>query len=343
MRYKTPDAVVRELEPLYQKDLVGRTVGRVIFMVDDNVYGNPKEFKAVLRAIIKLNNRNPGFKPYFGSQLTINIVKDKEALELLREVGYNYVFVGLESLDPVILRSYEKYHNIAFEYDAAVQTLRSYGIEMISSFIFGQDGETQAIFDEAFDFFARNNTVYPYFNILVPNAKQWEQFNGEGRILTAGKLYDGWRLYDAQHTVFVPMKMRPLELQLGFIDLVKRAFDYENVKKRLLGAFVYGSSKQLTLPRPLQILFYFKTLAALALKGDWESYRFVSDLSPHILKNQLSMLHVIFQIDQHDYALKNQATLAEHPFDLDVPSWEETLTARAAKAADAGAVRAASN
>jgi hypothetical protein len=41
------------------------------------------------------------------------------------------------------------------------------------------------------------------------------------------------------------------------------------------------------------------------------------------------MFSGIFQIDQHDYALKNQATLVEHPYDLDIPSWEETLTARA--------------
>ena len=112
---------------------------------------------------------------------------------------------------------------------------------------------------------------------------------------------------DAQHTVFIPMKMRPIELQQGFIDLVKRVFDYSNIKKRLVGAFVEGGSKQMRLPYPLQIFFYLKTLAALAAKRDWESYRFVTDLRSYILKNQLDMYTVIFQIDQHDFALSHIA------------------------------------
>jgi len=317
MRYKTPEAITKELEPIYQRDLLGRTVGRLIFLVDDNIYGNPKEFKRVLKAIVKLNQRYPNFKPYFGSQLTINITKDKEALELLREAGLNTVVVGLESLDPKVLRSYEKHHNIAFDYDEAVHTLRSYGIEIVSSFIFGQDLETRAVFDAAFRFFERNHTVYPYFNIFVPNHSQWEQYYNQGRILTKE-----WRLYDAQHTVFIPMKMRPIELQQGFIELVNRVFDYKNIKGRLVGAFVNGGSKQMMLPYPLQMSFYLKTLAALAWKRDWEGYRFVMDLRPYILKNQLSMLSVMFQIDQHDFALKNRAALAEHPYDLAIPAWE---------------------
>jgi hypothetical protein len=197
---------------------------------------------------------------------------------------------------------------------------------MISSFIFGQDTETPAVFSETFDFFDRNNTVYPYFNILVPGAAQWEEFRDEGRILTTD-----WKLYDAQHTVFVPMKMRPLELQQGFIDLVKRVFDYQHIKKRLIGAFVEGGSRQIRLPYPVQWFFYGKTLAALAWKQDWEAYGFVTDLRPYILSNQLSMFNVIFQIDQHDYALKNQASLGEHPYALDVPSGEERVAVRSGR------------
>ncbi len=338
MRYKTPEAITKELEPIYQKDILGRTIYRYIFLVDDNIYGNPKAFKQILRGIIKLNGKYPNFKSSFGSQLTINITKDKEALELLREAGFETVFVGLESLDPEVLRSYEKFHNVAFDYDQAVHTLRSYGIEMISSFIFGQDSETPAVFDEAFDFFDRNSTVYPYFNILTPNEHQWQDLSNEGRILT-----HVWKLYDAQHTVFIPMKMRPIELQRGFIDLVTRVFDYKNIKRRLIGAFVDGSSKQTLLPYPLQVFLYSKTLVALAIKRDWEAYRFVTDLTPYILKNQLSMIHVIFQIDQHDYARKNQETLAEHPYDLNIPCWEETLEERAAKIGWAEEIGSAAN
>ena len=98
MRYKTPEQIVAELEPIYEKDILGYTVGRLIFFVDDNIYGNPKQFKAILRAIIGLNRRYPRFKRYLGSQLTINVTKDRETLELMQEAGFAHVFVGLESL-----------------------------------------------------------------------------------------------------------------------------------------------------------------------------------------------------------------------------------------------------
>lgn len=54
------------------------------------------------------------------------------------------------------------------------------------------------------------------------------------------------------------MKMRPIELQSRFADLVSRVFSYENIKKRLLKVFVEGRSRQIMLSYPLQLLLYFK-------------------------------------------------------------------------------------
>ncbi len=318
MRYKTPEAITKELEEVYRRDLLGRTLGRPIFFVDDNIFGVPKDFKRILKAIIDLNRKYPRFKAYFGCQVTINITKDAEAMELLAEAGFGQVFIGLESLQPAVLSQYDKKHNVGYDYDVAIQTLRSYGIEVVASFIFGQDLETMEAFDAAFDFYDRNNVVYPYCNILTPNQKQWMDYNEAGRILTRN-----WNLYDAQHTVFIPANLRPIELQQGYIDLMSRIFEYNNITKRLIGAFIEGKAKQMWLPYPLEVAVYLKTLAALVLKRDWEGYRFAQSLRPYILKNQLSVLNLLFQIDQHDFAMRNLGSLAEHPYDLDVPSWRE--------------------
>lgn len=317
MRYKAPETLVAELEHIYRKDTSGYVVGRRIHLVDDNVYGVPKEFKRLLRAIIALNARYPRFKPFFASQLTINVMKDREALEMMREAGFDTIYVGLESLDPAVLKAYEKRHNLAYDYDRSVAALREFGLEMVTSFIFGQDMDTPAVFDQVFDFFDRNDIVHPYFNILVPNNKQFERLRQEGRILSTD-----WRLFDGQHTIFVPMKMSPRELQQGFVDLISRVFEYRHIEKRLVNAFVKHGSRQMMLPYPLQLLLYGKIVAMLAVTGDREGSQFVRNLRPYILQNKLSMLSVIYQIDQHDFAVKNRHTLTELPFDLDVPSWE---------------------
>lgn len=318
MRYKRPDTIVSELERIYRHDLMGRFVGRAIFFVDDNIFGNPQQFKDICRAIITLNRKFPTFKPFFGSQLTINVAKDREALELMREAGFYNVFIGLESTSVSVLRSYKKFHNVAFDYDEAVARLREHGLEMIASFIFGTDADTPECFEQAYEFFDRNNILYPYFNILTPIGDQWKRYMLEGRLLTVKP-----RMYDAHHTVFVPMKMRPIELQTRFIELVDRVFAYPQIRKRLLGAAAQLRDSRLTLPKAVQMLLYYKIVATLTLSGDHESARFVRDLKPHIESGLISMISVIIQLDQHDFAVRNRLTMREHRYPLDVPSWED--------------------
>ena len=318
MRYKTPETITSELEVIYKHDIVGRIGGRAIFFVDDNIFGNPTQFKNICRAIIKLNAKYPKYKAFFGSQLTINVSKDKEALSLMRDAGFYNIFIGLESTSVAVLKSFRKYHNMAFNYDEAVAKLREYGMEAITSFIFGTDADTPECFEEAFDFFDRNNILYPYFNILTPIGDQWKRFLMEGRLLTVKP-----RLYDAHHTVFVPMKMRPIELQKGFINLVDRVFSYEQIKKRLLGAAATQTNRRMMMSGFTQHALYYKIAATLKLTGDQESLTFLHDLKPAIFKGDISMVSVIIQMDQHDWAVRNRLTLAEHRYNLDVPSWEE--------------------
>src|SRR5437763_4192863 len=318
MRYKTPESIVAELERIYQHALLGRIARRPIFFVDDNIFGNPKEFKEICRAIIKLNKKYPNFNASFGSQLTINVTKDKDALSLMREAGFYNVFIGLESTSVDVLRSYKKYHNVAFDYDEAVGRMREYGMEVIASFIFGTDAETTDCFDAAFDFFDRNNVLFPYFNILTPIGKQWKRYLMEGRLLTVKP-----RLYDAHHTVFVPMKMRPIELQQGFIDLVDRVLSYDQIKKRLIGAASTSVNQRMIMSKMAEMGLYYKIAATLTLKGDVEGLKFVQDLKPHIQAGRISMVSVLIQLDQHDFAVRNRLTMKEHRYPLDVPSWEE--------------------
>jgi hypothetical protein len=318
MRYKTPESICAELEQIYKHDLMGRYARRPIFFVDDNIFGNPKQFKEICRAIIQLNKKYPKFNPSFGSQLTINVTKDKEALSLMREAGFYNIFIGLESTSVDVLRSYKKYHNVAFDYDEAVGTMREYGMEVIASFIFGTDAETTECFDAAFDFFDRNNVLYPYFNILTPIGKQWKRYLMEGRLLTVKP-----RLYDAHHTVFVPMKMRPIELQKGFIDLVDRVLSYDQIKKRLIGAASKHVNERMIMSTMVEMGLYYKIAATLKLQGDLDGLRFVQDMKPHIQAGNVSMVSVLIQLDQHDFAVRNRLTLAEHRYNLDVPSWEE--------------------
>lgn len=320
MRYKTPENLTAELEVIYKNDLLGRFYCRPIFFVDDNIFGHPRTLKSLLRAIIKLNQRYPNYHAIFGSQMTINVYKDKEALALLEEAGFYNIFMGLESLDKDTLRAFNKLHNIAFKYEDAIGALREHGMEVITSFIFGTDNDTEACFEAAYQFFDKNNILYPYFNILTPTANQWRRFLQEGRILTVKA-----RLYDAHHTVFVPMRMRPKQLQEGFINLVSRTFDYANVTKRMLGVYVDAPKRRprLAVALPLEKLLYHKIHWTLGKLHDADSQRFLEGLKPHIWSGRIPMASVMLQIDQHDFSVRNRLTIQEHRYNLDIPSWSE--------------------
>ncbi|MGH9542441.1 MAG: B12-binding domain-containing radical SAM protein [Terriglobales bacterium] len=320
MRYKTPENLTAELEVIYKNDLLGRFYCRPIFFVDDNIFGHPRTLKSVLRAIIKLNQRYPNYHAVFGSQMTINAYKDKEALALLEEAGFYNIFMGLESLDKDTLRAFNKLHNIAFKYEDAIAALREHGMEVITSFIFGTDNDTEACFEAAYQFFDKNNILYPYFNILTPTANQWRRFLQEGRILTVKA-----RLYDAHHTVFVPMRMRPKQLQEGFINLVSRTFDYANIAKRMLGVYVDAPKRRprLAVALPLEKLLYHKIHWTLGKLHDADSQRFMEGLKPHIWSGRIPMASVMLQIDQHDFSVRNRLTIQEHRYNLDIPSWSE--------------------
>lgn len=317
MRYKKPESICAELEQIYKHDLLGRYAGRPIFFVDDNIFGNPRQFKETLRAIIRLNRKYPMYKALLGSQLTINVSKDKEALALMQEAGFYNVFIGLESTSVDILKAYNKLHNLAFNYDEAITRIREYRMEVVASFIFGTDGDTTECFERAFDFFDRNNILYPYFNILTPIGRQWKRFMTEGRILTVKP-----RLYDAHHTVFIPAKMKPIELQTGFIDLVSKVLSYEQIKKRLLNAPVKHTSHRMIVHPFWQRTLYHKITWTLGKLGDVDGVRFMEELKPKIMSGDLPIFAVLAQIDQHDFAVKNRFTLEEHRYKLDVPSWE---------------------
>ena len=79
----------------------------------------------------------------------------------------------------------------------------------------------------------------------------------------------------------------------------------------------------MTLPKLAQMGLYYKLSATLRLTGDRDGLRFLTDLKPQVARGDISMVRVLFQLDQHDFAVRNRLTLGEHRYDLDVPSWEE--------------------
>ena len=89
-RHKPIDSVLKEIRVLQELGM------RYIFFCDDNFIGNLRYAKELLREVIALNRTFD--KPLaFQTQLSINVAKDEELLELLADANFSQILIGIET------------------------------------------------------------------------------------------------------------------------------------------------------------------------------------------------------------------------------------------------------
>ena len=99
IRFRTNRSIVDEM--LKIKARARSTRGQAaIFFVDDNFAINVKRTKALLRDVIAA-----GAEMSWVGQISANLLRDEELLDLIAASGGRWIFIGMESLDPANLAS----------------------------------------------------------------------------------------------------------------------------------------------------------------------------------------------------------------------------------------------
>jgi hypothetical protein len=102
IRFRSNQSIVEEL--LLLKTRARRTRGQVaVFFVDDNFAINGKRTKSLLRDIIAANAQVS-----WVGQISANLLRDEELVDLIADSGGRWIFIGMESLDPANLASVNK-------------------------------------------------------------------------------------------------------------------------------------------------------------------------------------------------------------------------------------------
>ena len=136
IRFRSNQSVVNEM--LRLKKRARDTRGKVaVFFVDDNFAINVKRTKSLLRDIIAA-----GAELSWVAQISANLLRDEELLDLIAASGGKWIFIGMESLDPANLASVNKSFNKPAEYAGVLEALARRNIYAITSFIFGLDHDT---------------------------------------------------------------------------------------------------------------------------------------------------------------------------------------------------------
>ena len=178
-RLKTAEQVTRELDKLLECGLSG-----AVYFVDDNFIAHRRAVRELLPHLVDWQKRN-GYALYFCCEATLNIAKRPEILELMREAFFGTVFCGIETPDPESLHAMSKDHNMMVPILEGIETLNSYGMEVVSGIILGLDTDTPDTAKSLLHFIEQSKIPMLTINLLqaLPRTPLWDRLQREQRLL----------------------------------------------------------------------------------------------------------------------------------------------------------------
>ncbi len=139
IRFRSNEDVIDEL--LRLKARARRERGQIaVFFIDDNLAINTKRTKSLLRDIIAANAQLP-----WVAQISANLLRDEELVDLIAESGGKWIFIGMESIDPANMADVNKNFSKPAEYREVLERLAQRNVYAITSFIFGMDNDTPGV------------------------------------------------------------------------------------------------------------------------------------------------------------------------------------------------------
>lgn len=205
VRFRTNESIVSEMLKL--KARAKSEGGQIaVFFVDDNFAINIKRTKSLLRDIIAAGAQLP-----WTAQISANLLRDEELVDLIADAGGMLVFIGMESIDPANLADVNKNFNKPNEYAAVLKRLADRNLFAITSFIIGMDNDTVGVASRTLEQIRSWPPGLPVFGQLTPfpATPLYDRLKKDGR-LTRPLHWLDFAPYQMAHT---PLKMSIAEAQ----------------------------------------------------------------------------------------------------------------------------------
>ena len=199
IRFRTNESVVDEM--LRLKARARKEGGQIaVFFIDDNFAINIKRTKSLLRDIIAA-----GAQMNWVAQISANLLRDEELVDLIAASGGKWIFIGMESIDTANLALANKGFNKPDEYRPVLERLVQRDIHAITSFIFGMDNDSVGAADKTIAQIRTWPPGLPVFGTLIPfpSTPLYKRLEVAGR-LTRPQHWLDFQPYKMAHT---PLKM----------------------------------------------------------------------------------------------------------------------------------------
>jgi radical SAM superfamily enzyme YgiQ (UPF0313 family) len=213
-RLKTSAQIIAELDALRAQKL------DLVFIVDDNLIGNKKAIKEILRDVIDWQRGN-GYPLMFVTEASIDLADDEELMHLMVEANIAAVFVGIETPNEDSLKEAKKLQNLRKGGTLAekVRRIQDRGMEVWAGMILGFDNDDANIFSahERFLREARISTAMVGMLSAIPRTPLYE------RLKEAGRLDEN---DDPAHgTNVLPVNMSRQALSEGYVRLMAGLYE----------------------------------------------------------------------------------------------------------------------
>src|SRR5262249_7275734 len=215
-RIKRGSQVIAELEAIRKSRIP------IVFVVDDNLIGNKKAIKEVLREVIAWQKRN-NYPLTLFTEASIDLADDPELMELMVQANFIATFIGIESPDEASLREAKKYQNVRSGGTLLekVHRIQEAGMEVWCGMIMGFDHDDVGIFDRQIEFIQDARIAFSMSGMLsaIPKTPLYDRLANEGRLDLADT--------GAYGTNVVPLLMSREELRDGYVRVLNAIYEPE--------------------------------------------------------------------------------------------------------------------
>ncbi len=226
-RIKATDQILAELDALRQQGM------EIVFIVDDNLIGNKKAIKVVLREVIAWQVAR-GYPLTFYTEASIDLADDAELMELMAEANVISVFIGIESPNEASLRETKKFQNVRAGGSMLdkVRRIQDAGMEVWCGMILGFDNDDETIFDAQREFIRDARIVLAMIGMLYapPKTPLYDRLGLEGRLDPDDESEFG--------TNVIPLNLTRESLRDGYIKVLNDLYAPDAYFGRLDALFI---------------------------------------------------------------------------------------------------------
>lgn len=221
-RLKTSTQVIAELEALRAEGV------EIAFVVDDNLIGNKKAIKQVLREVAQWQRRE-GYPLMFFTEASLDLAEDAELMQLMVDANFVSVFIGIESPNEESLKETKKFQNMrrGGTMVEKVHQIQDQGLDVWCGMILGFDNDQPSIFAAQREFLRQADIAHAMIGMLyaIPKTPLHERLAAEGRLDWGDDNHFGSNI--------IPLQLTREELTDGYLKLMEEVYAPDEYFARL--------------------------------------------------------------------------------------------------------------